>query len=146
MIKLNWDAGVNVKEGRVGLGLIARDSRGHCLNARSMTLECQTKASMAEALAAVHAVMLCKEMGYVNVTIEGDALQVIRAIATTDPCLSSYGHMIECIHRELRSLENVSFIHVIRGANTATHMLARMATSWGMFHLMYVMYVIYVIL
>ena len=26
IIKLNWNAGVNVKDGRVGLGLIARDS------------------------------------------------------------------------------------------------------------------------
>lgn len=36
-IKLNWDAAVNVKEVRIGLDLIARDSRGTCLAARSIT-------------------------------------------------------------------------------------------------------------
>jgi ribonuclease HI len=55
----------------------------------SMSLECHTEAAMAEVLAAVHAVMLCKEMGYANIIFEGDTLQVIKAIETTDLCLST---------------------------------------------------------
>jgi hypothetical protein len=66
MIKLNWDARLNMKERRVGIGLIARDSRGVCLAARSMSLNIHTDATTAEALAAVHAVMFCKELGYAN--------------------------------------------------------------------------------
>lgn len=51
MIKMNWDAGVNVKEGRVGLGLFAKDSQGMFMAARSVTHEIQADLTTAEALA-----------------------------------------------------------------------------------------------
>jgi hypothetical protein len=129
MIKLNWDAGLNMKEGRVGIGIIARDSRGVCLAARSLSLNTHIDATTAEALAAVHAIMFCKELGYANLIFEGDALQIIKAIGEEGPCLSSFGHLIECIRNELRELECASFIHVMREANGAAHMLAHLATT-----------------
>ena len=67
MIKLNWDARMNTKEGRVGLGLIARDSQGNCLAAWSMSLEIQTEATVAEAMAVANAVIFYKELGYTNI-------------------------------------------------------------------------------
>jgi hypothetical protein len=69
-----------MKEGRVGIGLIARDSRGRCLAARSLSLNAHTNATIAEALAAVHTTLFCKELGYTNLIFEGDALQIIKAI------------------------------------------------------------------
>jgi ribonuclease HI len=129
MIKLNWDAKANAKEGRVGLGLIARDAQGICLVAQSMSLEVLADAAMAETLATANAVIFCKELGYTNVIFEGDAMQVIKAIEMNGQCMSSYGHMIECIREELRNLENASFTHVRREANNAAHTLAKLATT-----------------
>ena len=129
MVKLNWDAGINMTKGRVGIGLIARDSRGSCLAARSLTMNAHTDVATAKALAAVHAIMLCKEMGYTNILFEGDALQVIRAIGEEGPCFSSFGHLINCIHNELRGLECASFIPVCREVNGAAHLLAQLATT-----------------
>jgi hypothetical protein len=89
VVKLNWDAGLNVKEGRFGLGFIVRDMCGNCLAARSMSLEIQTDTSTAKAFAAVYAIIFCGELGHTNIIFEGDALQVIKAIESEGPCLSS---------------------------------------------------------
>jgi hypothetical protein len=37
VIKVNWDASLNVSKGWTGLGIIARDNLGFCLGARSVT-------------------------------------------------------------------------------------------------------------
>jgi hypothetical protein len=94
-----------------------------------MSLEVQTEASMAEAMAAANAVLFCKELGYKHVFFEGDAIQVIKAIEVEDPCMRNYGHIIDCIRRKTSSLEQVRFIHLKREANTAAHTLAKLATT-----------------
>jgi hypothetical protein len=129
VLKLNWDAGINKSERRVGIGLIVRDSTGFCLAARSLSLNIHIEAATAEALAAVHAILFCKELGYSNILFEGDALQVIKAIGEEGPCFNSFGHLIDCIHSELRTLEQARFIHVRREANSAAHLLAQLATA-----------------
>jgi ribonuclease HI len=93
MVKLNWDVGLNAKDGHVGLGLIARDSQGNCFAAQCMSLEIKIDVAEAEAMAVANAVIFCKEMGYNNVIFEGDAMQVIKAIEVEGPCMSSYGHI-----------------------------------------------------
>jgi hypothetical protein len=128
VVKINWDAGLNLREGRVGLGFIVRDSQGSCLAARSLSIDIQADAPVAEAMAAANAVLFCKELGFSNVLFEGDALQVIKAIEVEDPCLRNYGHIIDCIRREINSLENGRFIHVKREANNAAHTPAKLAT------------------
>jgi hypothetical protein len=129
MVKLNWDANLNVKDGRVGIGLITKDSQGNRLAVRSLSLEVQTDVAGTEVMATANAIIFCKEMGYNNVIFEGDALQVIKAIETEGPCMSSYGHLIDCIRGELCSFENACFIHVSREANNAAHTLAKLATT-----------------
>jgi hypothetical protein len=94
-----------------------------------MSLAIHTDASEAEALAAANGVIFCKELGYTNIIFEGDAMQIIKAIEVEDPCLRSYGHIIDCIRGELRCFENARFIHVRREANIAAHTLAKLATT-----------------
>jgi hypothetical protein len=80
-------------------------------------------------LAATNGVIFCKELGYTNIIFDGDTMQIIKAIEVEDPCLRSYGHIIDCIHRELNCFKNASFIHVRREANIAVHTLAKLATT-----------------
>ncbi|XP_059440460.1 uncharacterized protein LOC132172918 [Corylus avellana] len=82
MIKMNWDAGLNLKEGRVGLGLIARDSNGTVLATRSLSLAIQTESTTAKALATVYAITFCKELGFDNIIYESDSMQVIKTIVS----------------------------------------------------------------
>jgi hypothetical protein len=37
--------------------------------------------------------------------------------------------LIDCIHRELHSLENANFIHVSREANNVAHTLTKLVTT-----------------
>jgi hypothetical protein len=37
LIKVNWDAALNISAGWIGLGVVARDNLGWCLGARSVT-------------------------------------------------------------------------------------------------------------
>jgi hypothetical protein len=67
MVKLNWDAYLNVKDGRVGIGLITKDSQGNRLVVRSLSLEVQTDVAGTEVMAVANAIIFCKEMGYNNV-------------------------------------------------------------------------------
>jgi hypothetical protein len=56
MVKLNWDAGLNVKEGCVGLGFIVKDLYGNYLAT-------QTEAPTTEAFAAVYALIFLQGIG-----------------------------------------------------------------------------------
>jgi hypothetical protein len=73
VIKVNWDASLNKKEGCIGLGIIARDSVGNFLGARCLTQKIMTDPHTAEALATSCAVSFSKDVGFFNVVFEGDA-------------------------------------------------------------------------
>jgi hypothetical protein len=63
-IKINWDAGLDKANGKVGLGMIARDFKGLVLGARSLTIACIADPTTDEAIAALYATNFCKELGF----------------------------------------------------------------------------------
>ena len=67
-------------------------------------------------------------MGFRKVTYEGD-VQVIVNEVNEGPCMSKYGHFVEGIKMELRSLESAKFTYVKWEANNVAHRLAKMATT-----------------
>lgn len=89
-IKVNWDAAVNKKHGRRGVGIVTRDSKGFILATRSTTQRIVLEPIVAEALAALHAVILSKEIGFSDIILEGDALQIIQEINSERPNLSKF--------------------------------------------------------
>ncbi|XP_059446669.1 uncharacterized protein LOC132178236 [Corylus avellana] len=72
-VKANWDAGVNQRTGRVGLGVVIRDHHGKMWVARSLTRLGFMDHRAAETLAASMAVKLGTEMGFRKIQLEGDA-------------------------------------------------------------------------
>jgi hypothetical protein len=60
VIKVNWDASINGKKDWVGLGIIARDSKGFCMGARSITQVARTDPKTVEIMAALYAVQFSK--------------------------------------------------------------------------------------
>jgi ribonuclease HI len=101
VIKINWDASLNVLKGWIGLGIIARDNLGFCLGARSVTKQVQVPPKTVEILAALQAVQFSKEVRFVDVIFEGDAAQVVKEIQTEHHSFSQIGHLLECIHSEM---------------------------------------------
>jgi hypothetical protein len=114
-IKMNWDTAMNVKEGRIGLGFIAKNLNGEVMAARSLTKKFRVNPTTAEALVALNAIIFCKELGLDNVIIEGDAMGVIKSIEIAKPTCSCFGHFIEGIHLAMRGLESVKFAPCTEG-------------------------------
>jgi hypothetical protein len=50
---------------------------------------------VAEILAAPEAVVFCKEVGFLVVILEGDALKIVKEINSDPPFLSRTGHFVE---------------------------------------------------
>jgi hypothetical protein len=80
IVKINWDAAVDHRNRRIGLGCIAQNSEGVFLARRSITKECVVDPSIAEALATVYAVLFGNERGFRQIIFEGDTLQTVQAI------------------------------------------------------------------
>jgi hypothetical protein len=128
-IKINWDAAVNAKGNCIGLGIVARDCSGMFLGAKCIRKPIFVKPKMVEAMAALWAVLFCKEVGFFEVVFEGDSAQVVGEILSNPTYLSSSGHLIESIVKELNCFRSASFVHVTRECNIVAHTLAMEAVE-----------------
>jgi ribonuclease HI len=124
-LKANWDAAVKAQEGQVGVGIIVRDCEGCVLAARSTTFFLTIDPTIAEAWAALQAILFCKELGFFDICFEGDSLQVVKECSTDLANMSRYGHILDGIKSGLQSFRSANIVHVKREANSAAHRLAR---------------------
>jgi hypothetical protein len=77
-VKVNWDAAMNKKHGRRDIGFVTRDSKGFILATRSTTQRIVLEPIVVEVVATLHAVIFSKEIGFSDIILEGDALQIIQ--------------------------------------------------------------------
>lgn len=124
-IKVNWDATIDKNLGRVSFGTIAWDSAGNVLAARSVTTSILIDPTIAEAWAALHAIIFVKEIGMFDIILEGDAKQVVDKINSDSPTLNRFGYFIEGTRSELGYLRSFHVVHVRREANLTAHYLVR---------------------
>jgi ribonuclease HI len=127
--KANWDAGIDRKKGRVGLGVIIRDHTGAMWAAKSQTRHGFLDPTAAEAWAALMAVQLCIEMGITHVQFEGDAENVVKAVKADDSNDRGWGQITEDILCSLQSIPQWEMRYSRRDTNRATHVLANLAVS-----------------
>jgi hypothetical protein len=124
-LKFNWDAAVDKEGGRIGMGVIARDSVGEVVVMNSVLMDFVQDPSLAEALAARQAVELSLAMGLKNCIFEGDALEVIKAINQEEPCRGVISQIVNDIKTLLLQGGSWEMKHTRRGANGAAHLLAK---------------------
>jgi ribonuclease HI len=101
--KVNWDAAVGKQAGRIGLGTVTRNHRGEMVAARSLTRVGLLEPAAAEALAATMAIQLAREMGLLQIYVEGDAKVIVEAVVSQAPDWRRRGHLIEDIRSALQS-------------------------------------------
>jgi ribonuclease HI len=94
---VNWDDSLRVKERHIGIGIVARDEYGNFLGARAITKMVVTTSKVAEAMAALEAILFCKQAGFFIVLLEGDAKQVVNEVNHGSINMSIGGHFIEGI-------------------------------------------------
>jgi ribonuclease HI len=129
VVKLNWDAAVNVKEQKMGLGIIARDHTGQVLAVLVASRMYITDPTTAEALAAWKMAEVCVTMGFQQVHMEGDSLEVVQALSREDFTWGRYGPLINDAKLLLQHVQKWEVSHVRRTANEAAHTLAKLALT-----------------
>jgi len=78
VIKVNWDAVVNKKKGYIGI--IARDCYEFFLGACNFSQRLAVDPKGAEAIASLNALILSKEVGFFDIILEGDTLQIVKEV------------------------------------------------------------------
>ncbi|KAL0001329.1 hypothetical protein SO802_015110 [Lithocarpus litseifolius] len=127
LYKVNFDGAVFEDQACAGLGVVIRDSAGLVIGALSQKIRLPSSVVMVEDLAARRAVMFAKEISVFRVVVEGDSLQVIKAVNNSKLSMSSYGHIIDETRLLSTSFSCCNFVHVQREGNKLAHALARRA-------------------
>jgi hypothetical protein len=131
VLKTNWDAAVDGKRRKIGVGVIVRNHEGGVIAMMCEIINFIQDPVTAEALAARRAVEFSRTLGVGELILEGDALQIVEALQSEDGGRSLYGVIIEDALQIMQSFLNckVSFIH--REGNEEAHKLAKLAISLG---------------
>jgi ribonuclease HI len=129
--KLNWDAAIDKQGARMGVGVVARNHNGDVVGAMCMTKPHIVDPTTAEAVGAWQTVEFCRQMGFSEIIIEGDSIEVVQALRRGDSCWTSYGTVINDAKRGLLNVPQWEVSHVKRGANVVAHMLAKQALVLG---------------
>ena len=82
-----------------------------------------------EVLAARKALELTIELGFDNITLEGDSEILIKSLEKSDNSLAHYGYLLADIHVLTARFSSHRLTHVRRHCNSLAHALARRASS-----------------
>jgi hypothetical protein len=61
------------------------------MGARSLIIECPTELVVAEAMVALYGTNFSLNMGFRDVIMEEDALQIVKEVKSNAPCFSNFG-------------------------------------------------------
>jgi hypothetical protein len=130
VLKANWDAAVDGRRKKIGIGVIVRDHEARVIAMLSETKDFIKDPATAEALAARRAVELSLNLGIQRLILEGDSLSIVQAIQE-----ARSGHMYELIIKDinfmLRGIRDYKVAFVPREANGEAHKLSKLAFSIG---------------
>jgi hypothetical protein len=115
----------------MGAGVVACDSIGGVLAMHYITKDSITSPTVVETVGAWTAVELALRLDLRRVIFDGDALEIIQALAKEGDCWAIYGQTLNAIKMELARQHGWLFQHVSRVANSAAHRLARLAFVYG---------------
>jgi hypothetical protein len=120
---------LNIKENYIGIGIVARDHNGDFMGARAITTLAMGVPKVAEAMAVLGAVLFCKEVGFFDVILEGDAKQIVDEANAAGPNLSIAGQFVEGIQAAIHGLRQALMVRVGRDSNKVAHALSKEASS-----------------
>ncbi|XP_074327679.1 uncharacterized protein LOC141665589 [Apium graveolens] len=129
-VKINVDAALFREHDLFGSGLVARDSNGGLIQARTILKEGKVTVEMAEAMSIKEALSWIEESQWSEVVLESDCLVAVQAIRSKVKMRSPFGLVIEECRNKLLSLNNVSLLFVRRSANMTAHYVAKMSYSF----------------
>ncbi|XP_042974764.1 uncharacterized protein LOC122306402 [Carya illinoinensis] len=128
-MKLNWDARLDKLNCKVGVRAVIRDWEGKVPAAMRMNHCLFLEPLLAKAFAAYQASIFLKKLGWQEVIIEGDSLQVVNGLKSPSEIDSYVGILIRDTKTTLNSFTNWSARHNRRNRNNLAHALCKDALS-----------------
>ncbi|XP_035542882.1 uncharacterized protein LOC109001229, partial [Juglans regia] len=110
---------------KVGIGVVVRNWEGKIIATLRAPRSLFPDPKLAESVAALRAVLLCKNLGITRLILEGDAKSVVKDINSETEDWSSTGLIIQDIKEELKSLSFGSSHFIPRLSNCIAHCLAK---------------------
>ena len=126
--KLNFDAVVFLDQHCSGFGAIIRNSLGEVMVGMSVKGPYNSSEKV-EVMACRRAVEFSREVRFSWLIIEGDCLNVMRALSVSTENSLLRGHIYEDIKFNLRGMQVLSISWVKRGGNMVAHTLAKHARN-----------------
>ncbi|MBA0845977.1 hypothetical protein Goarm_022190, partial [Gossypium armourianum] len=102
MVKGNFDAAYNSYMMSSVSGIIFRDFEGHILVACTYPNTFVADATTVEARACLQTVVVAEELGFRNLVVEGDSLEIIKKIQTLEEDKSNITVIIKEIREQTR--------------------------------------------
>ena len=126
-LKINFDGTVFSESNQSGVGVVIRDNNEAVLASCSEKLHLAYKPDEVEALAALKAVALARDLGFRKAILEGDSLNLIKALKSIEDSLSLASLLVDDVKRVASSFERLVYSHVKRNSNRVAHSLAKNA-------------------
>jgi ribonuclease HI len=130
VIKINWEASVDGRQTRIGVGMVARDHAGHVLAILCDLKVAVTDPKGTEMLAVWQAVELCLQMGWQKIALEGDASEVVKSILNEESRGGRPGHIAQELTERLQGIQEWRIAQIPRQANELAHSIAKLALSF----------------
>lgn len=124
VIKINFDGAFDTGSSRSASGVVAKNNVGKVLKVRTIIHANVSSAFAAEANACLQALHLALTGGWSDITVEGDALSVIKKCQSSHADRSHIGAIIQDIQQLKVRFDKVNFQFIPRSANTLAHILA----------------------
>ncbi|KAF7814503.1 reverse transcriptase [Senna tora] len=130
-VKVNTDGAFSVGDGKAGIGVVFRNVSGGVLDGCAALVDANS-AFMSEALAVRKALEMAVSLGFCNLMVESDCLNLIRSLNGDTSCgLWDCSAILDDILSLKASLGNVSFGWIPRSYNLVADWLSK-AVVWRM--------------
>ncbi|KAL5768033.1 hypothetical protein ACOSQ2_014816 [Xanthoceras sorbifolium] len=130
-LKLNVDASVNKAAGKIGIGVVVRDSAGQLVLAAGLSCSFVVDVAVAEAKAILFGVQLAMSRKLFPLLIESDALNVVNLYKSGTSSRCDLGNIIQDIIVVCRSDGVISIDYVPRGCNFVAHRISKWALCFN---------------
>jgi ribonuclease HI len=127
-VKLNFDGASRGNPGVAGIGGIIRNWKGEIISKFSQPIKPTTN-NMAECLAALEGLKICKRLNFPKLIIEGDSQIIINAIRTKKMPNWILNSKIEEINHILESFPEILVKHTYREGNSDADNLANLGAN-----------------
>ena len=127
--KLNFDAAIFVDLDRTGVGAIIQNEQGQVMAAMTASGPKANSSEEAELLACRRSMEFAVDAGFTKLIIEGDNVNVMQAISSSQINCSLLGYVVDDIRHLVHCLEWARISFTRRGGNKVAYALAQHARN-----------------